>query len=154
MSDGRFILTDQVGKAFVINNDGSVRDEPFLDVSGRMTKLNEGFDERGLLGLALHPEFSSNGKFYVYYSAPKNDSTPADWDHRTRISEFKADAKKAIADPSTERVLMEWDQPFFNHNGGTIVFGPDGLLYIAAGDGGNANDTERRYKPEIGNAGS
>jgi glucose/arabinose dehydrogenase len=152
LADGRFVLADQVGKAFVINKDGQVRAEPFLDVTGQMTKLNEGFDERGLLGLALHPKFSSNGKFYVYYSAPKNDSTPADWDHRTRMSEFNADPKKAIADPSTERVLMEWDEPFFNHNGGTVVFGPDGLLYIAVGDGGNANDVDRRYKPEIGNA--
>ncbi len=152
LPDGRFILTDQMGKAFVINKDGSVRDELFVDVSGKLTKLNEGFDERGLLGLALHPKYSSNGKFYVYYSAPKNDSTPADWDHRTRVSEFKADTEKAMVDPASERVLMEWDEPFFNHNGGTLVFGPDGLLYIAAGDGGNANDTDRRYKPEIGNA--
>lgn len=151
LPDGDFVLADQIGKAFVVSREGRVRDQPFLDVTGRLTGLNQGFDERGLLGIALHPDYSGNGRFFVYYSAPKNDSTPADWDHRTRISEFKADPKKHMADPSSERVLLEYDQPFFNHDGGTVVFGPDGFLYIASGDGGRANDTERRYRPEIGN---
>ncbi|NJO56379.1 MAG: PQQ-dependent sugar dehydrogenase [Rhodospirillales bacterium] len=151
LPDGRLLVSDQVGKAYVVDAGGAVRAEPFLDVSGKLTKLNAGFDERGLLGLALHPKFASNGKFYVYYSAPKNDATPADWDHRSRLSEFTADVKTAQADPASERVLLEWDQPFFNHNGGDLCFGPDGLLYIASGDGGRADDTEKRYLPEIGN---
>lgn len=151
LPDGQFVLADQVGKAFVVSADGAVRGEPFLDVSGKLTKLNQGFDERGLLGLALHPKFASNGRFFVYYSAPRNESTPADWDHRSRVAEFKADVQEVRADPASERVLLEWDQPFFNHNGGDLCFGPDGYLYIASGDGGRADDTGKRSNPEIGN---
>ncbi len=148
---GRMLLADQVGTIHVVDKDGQVRGDLFLDVTSKLIKLNQGFDERGLLGLALHPKFNDNGKFYVYITVPKNDSTPADWDHRNRISEFKADPKTAKADLASERVLLEFDHPFFNHDGGCIVFGPDGFLYIAVGDGGRADDTEKRYKPEIGN---
>jgi glucose/arabinose dehydrogenase len=148
---GRMLLADQVGTIHVIEQGGRVRDDLFLDVRSKLIPLNQGFDERGLLGLALHPQFGDNGKFYVYLSVPKNDSTPADWDHRTRIAEFKADPRAAKADPASERVLLEYDQPFFNHNGGCLAFGPDVHLYIASGDGGRADDTQRRYKPEIGN---
>jgi glucose/arabinose dehydrogenase len=148
---GRMLLADQVGTIHVIEKDGKVRGDLFLDVSSKLIKLNQGFDERGLLGLALHPKFNDNGMFYVYLSVPRNDSTPADWDHRNRISEFKADPKTAKADLASERVLLEFDHPFFNHDGGCLVFGPDGFLYIAIGDGGNADDSQRRYKPEIGN---
>lgn len=148
---GRMLLADQVGTIHVVDKDGKVRGDLFLDVTSKLIKLNQGFDERGLLGLALHPKFNDNGKFYVYITVPKNDSTPADWDHRNRVSEFKADPKSAKADLASERVLLEFDHPFFNHDGGCIVFGPDGFLYIAVGDGGRADDTEKRYKPEIGN---
>jgi len=148
---GRLLLADQVGTVRVIEKDGAVRGDLFIDLSSKLIKLNQGFDERGLLGLALHPRFSRNGKFYVYLSVDKNASTPADWDHRNRISEFKADPKTAKADLASERVLLEFDHPFFNHDGGSLVFGPDGFLYIAVGDGGRADDTEKRYKPEIGN---
>ncbi len=148
---GRMLLADQAGTVHVVDKDGKVRAELFLDVKSKLTKLNEGFDERGLLGLALHPKFNDNGKFYVFVSVPKNDSTPAEWDSRSRVSEFKADPKKAVTDLASERVLLEWDKPFFNHNGGCLVFGPDGFLYIAVGDGGNADDAKLRYKPEIGN---
>ncbi len=148
---GRMLLADQVGTVHVIEKDASVRGELFIDVSSKLIKLNQGFDERGLLGLALHPKFNDNGKVYVYLSVPKIDSTPADWDHRNRISEFTADPKTAKADLASERVLLEFDHPFFNHDGGSLVFGPDGFLYIAVGDGGRADDTEKRYKPEIGN---
>jgi glucose/arabinose dehydrogenase len=148
---GRLLLADQVGTIHVIEKDGKVRGDLFLDVTSKLIKLNQGFDERGLLGLALHPKFADNGRFYVYLSVPKNDATPADWDHRTRVSEFKADPKVAKGDLASERVLLEFDQPFFNHNGGCLVFGPDGFLYIASGDGGRADDTQKRYNAELGN---
>lgn len=149
---GRMLLVDQVGTIHVIEKGGQTREKVFLDVTGQMAKLNQGYDERGLLGMALHPKFDENGKFYVFMNVPKNASTPANWDCRSRVAEFTADPKTAVADPASERVLMEWDKPYFNHNGGSLAFGPDHLLYISVGDGGNANDVGRRYKPEIGNA--
>ena len=77
-----------------------------------MTKLNMGFDERGLLGVVAHPKFKDNGKIYVYYSAPLRDTAPSDWNHTTRISEFttKAGDQESI-DLDSEKVLLEFDQP-------------------------------------------
>jgi glucose/arabinose dehydrogenase len=149
---GRMLLADQVGTIHVIEKSGQTRNGLLLDVRAQMMKLNAGYDERGLLGLALHPKFQENGRFYLFFNVPKNTSTPPDWDCRSRLAEFKADPKTAVADPASERVLMEWDKPYFNHNGGSLAFGPDQLLYISVGDGGNANDVGRRYQPEIGNA--
>jgi glucose/arabinose dehydrogenase len=147
LPDGRTLIGDQVGTIHVLGTDGKLSEEPFLDLRPKLAKLNQGFDERGLLGLALHPQFKENGKFYVYYSAPKRAETPADWDHTSHVAEFKVSGGKV--DEKSERVLLQVDQPFFNHNCGRMAFGPDGFLYIAIGDGGNAND--RLKRPEIGN---
>jgi glucose/arabinose dehydrogenase len=142
---GRILVADQVGTIHVVDRDGQVAADEFLNLGLRLQQLNEGFDERGLLGLALHPQYSENRKFYIYYSAPKRRSAPADWDHTSRVSEFLvAEGEPLRADPGSERILMEIDQPYFNHNGGCLVFGPDGFLYISIGDGGNANDQGRR----------
>lgn len=150
--DGSVLVADQVGLVSIVSKSGVLRGQPFLALSDRLTKLNQGFDERGLLGLALHPKFSENGKVYVYYSAPLSAGAPADWDHTSRISEFtvREDDKDRV-DMSSERVLLEFDQPYFNHDGGCIAFGPDGHLYIASGDGGNANGVGRGHS-EIGNS--
>jgi glucose/arabinose dehydrogenase len=148
LPDGRLLIGDQVGTVYLTTGGGGLtNDTVFLDVRPKLAKLNQGFDERGLLGLALHPQFKENGKLYVYYSAPKRAEAPADWDHTSHVSEFKADKDKV--ELSTERLLMQIDQPFFNHNSGRLAFGPDGYLYIASGDGGNANDQGKR--PETGN---
>jgi glucose/arabinose dehydrogenase len=142
---GRVLVADQVGKIHVVDRRGRVAEPEFLDLGLRLQQLNQGFDERGLLGLALHPRFGENGRFYIYYSAPKRRSAPEDWDHTSRVSEFRmAEGEPLRADPASERILMEIDQPYFNHNGGGLVFGPDGYLYISSGDGGNANDRGRR----------
>jgi glucose/arabinose dehydrogenase len=142
---GRFLVGDQVGVVSVVNRAGVRESELFLDLRPRMRALNQGFDERGLLGLALHPQFNENGKFYVYYSAPLRSVAPRDWDHTSHVSEFKLSGRDPLrADATSERVLMEIDQPYFNHNGGCLEFGPDKLLYLGVGDGGNANDTGRR----------
>jgi glucose/arabinose dehydrogenase len=100
------------------------------------------FDERGALGLAFHPGYASNGRFFVYYSAPLRPGAPAGYDHTARISEFRVSASNANrADPASERILLEVDKPQFNHNGGTLLFGPrDGYLYVSLGDGGGADD--------------
>ncbi|MCA9135449.1 MAG: PQQ-dependent sugar dehydrogenase, partial [Planctomycetales bacterium] len=90
---------------------------------------------QGLLGLAIHPKFKSNGKFYVYYSDAGNTKSVV-----SQFSVSKDDPNKA--DPESEVVLMEIEQPYQNHNGGSIEFGPDGYLYIGLGDGGDRNDPQ------------
>ena len=139
----RLFVVDQVGKIWIIQADGSRAATPFIDLTSKIVSLNPGYDERGLLGLAFHPGFKTNGKFYVFYSAPPRPGGPqpgANWDNLTRISEFKVLAGGNQADMSSERVILEEDHPESNHNGGTIAFGPDGFLYISIGDGGNKDD--------------
>ncbi|HEX7862367.1 MAG TPA: PQQ-dependent sugar dehydrogenase [Verrucomicrobiae bacterium] len=144
----RLLIADQAGTIHVVGKDGKKVEELFMDVRPRLTKLNQGFDERGLLGLALHPKFAENKKFYVVYSAPRRESAPADWDHTMRLSQFTANADGATAKADSEKVLLEIDKPYFNHNGGMILFGPDNYLYFAVGDGGNANDQDEKGKPK------
>jgi len=149
---GRLLIADQVGTIHVLNKDGKLSDQPFLDLRGKIAKLNQGFDERGVLGVALHPKFKENRKFYVYYSAPRRKEAPEKFDHTSHISEFKAKENDfAQADPASERLLLQIDKPQFNHNCGRLLFGPDGFLYIGVGDGGQGNDTGVGHNPQIGN---
>lgn len=139
----RLFLIDQVGKVWIIQADGTRGSSPFLDISSKMVTPSAGYDERGLLGFAFHPDFKTNGKFYIFYSAPPNPGGPepgASWDNLVRVSEFKVNADGSQADMSSERVILEVDHPQGNHNGGTLAFGPDGYLYISIGDGGNKDD--------------
>jgi glucose/arabinose dehydrogenase len=143
-SDRLFII-DQIGKVWIVNSMGTKLAIPFIDVSPMMISLRASYDERGLLGLAFHPDFGSNGKFYIYYQLPPNAGGPApgvNWDNLSRVSEFTVSAGNPdMADMASEKVVIEWDDPQFNHNGGTLAFGPDdGYLYISLGDGGGAND--------------
>jgi len=145
---------DGTGRLFVAAQVGSIRiiaadvDAPFLDLADRLVGLRPGYDERGLLGLAFHPEFAENGRFFVYYSAPLRAGAPHGWDHTSRVSEFAVRADDGNrADPGSERVILEVDQPQFNHNGGSIAFGPDGCLYIPLGDGGGARDVGTGHPP-------
>jgi hypothetical protein len=146
---GRLLVADQIGIVYVLAKDGAKAEQPFFDVRSRLTKLKEAFDERGLLGLAVHPRFKENRKVCMTYSAPLRSGAAADWDNTLRVSEFKVLANDpARVDPSSERVLLEIDKPYFNHNGGCIAFGPDGYLYVSAGDGGNANDEGKGHSPQ------
>ncbi|WP_213087014.1 PQQ-dependent sugar dehydrogenase [Chitinophaga agrisoli] len=134
---GRLFICQKEGKVWIIKN-GQLAPQPFLDVSAEMVKINPGYDERGLLGIAFHPQFKKNRKFYVYYSVP---STTPGSNHKSRISEFTVSAANPdVADPATKRVIMEIEQPESNHNGGDLVFGPDGYLYVSLGDGGGGGD--------------
>ena len=140
----RMFVVDQLGLVRVLEADGTLRSEPFLDLRNRIVALMPEFDERGLLGLAFHPDYADNGRLFVYYSAPLRAGGPVGYDHTSRISEFRVSAADPnSADPASERVLLELDEPQFNHNAGTLLFGPsDGYLYISVGDGGGANDDE------------
>lgn len=131
----RLFLVQQFGKITILPKDRSSSEEiTFLDVTDRPL-IDQQFEE-GLLGLAFHPDYAKNRKFYLYYSLqdPKH----------TRVSEMQTSLDDPNqADLSTERVLLEIPQPFWNHNSGNLLFGPDGFLYIAIGDGGKANDPQR-----------
>lgn len=122
---GRLFIIEKYGAIRIFEN-GQLLDEPFLIITDR---VNNGSNERGLLGLAFHPNYELNGYFYVNYTG--------DGGH-TRISRFQANGN--AADPNSETVLLVIDQPFPNHNGGGLDFGPDGYLYAGMGDGGLAGD--------------
>ncbi|MEE8352932.1 MAG: PQQ-dependent sugar dehydrogenase, partial [Dehalococcoidales bacterium] len=145
---GRLFVVDQIGVISVLTTDGRVLDEPFLDIRDRLIDLNASYDERGLLGMAPHPDFASNGRFFVYYSAPLRPGAPDGWDHTSRVSEFTVSAASPdVADPVSERTILEVDQPQPNHNAGQLAFGPAGYLHIALGDGGRSGDTGRGHPP-------
>ena len=126
---GRLFIVERVGLIRIVDKDGNLLPDPFLDIS---SLVKTDFLEQGLLGLAFHPGYAQSGLFYVYYS---DYLTNGD----TVLAEFhvsKDDPNKA--DPASERVLMTQDKPYVNHNGGTVRFGPDGFLYWSMGDGGLA----------------
>ena len=127
----RKFVVEQRGRILVLPEDSnSTNTISFLDISDRKLYAS---NEEGLLGLAFHPQFQNNGKFYIYTS-PQNP-------RRTVLTEFqvsKTDRNKA--DMGTERILFEQPQPYSNHKGGCTIFGPDGFLYVSLGDGGSAND--------------
>lgn len=159
----KLYVVDQVGKIWKVGvGRGNVQKLPalFLDVSARLIPLGER-DERGLLGLAFHPDYASNGRFYLFTSepvqgtadfstlpagvAPANHSVVSEW----RVT--NPGSASPVVDPASVRVLMRIDKPQGNHNGGALAFGPDGMLYISLGDGGAGDDQGPGHAPE-GNA--
>ena len=150
-SDRSFVL-EQTGKIHVLRN-GRLLGQPFLDLSRKLVRLSPDYDERGLLGLAFHPQFASNGRFFVYYSAPV---TPRGGgiiaDHINTLSEFRTSTTNTDrADAASERVVLVFGQPQPNHSGGALGFGPDGFLYLGAGDGGGTGDASPGHSKQ-GNA--
>lgn len=109
---------------------GQLTPDPFLDITGIVSSRA---NERGLLGLAFHPDYASNGRFFVNYSQLRG---------ATVIAEYRVSADPDRADPTSAQVLLTQEQPFANHNGGMLAFGPDGMLYVALGDGGAAGDPQ------------
>ena len=130
--DSRLFVADQRGYIRIVSSSGIISTQPFLDITNRVVYGGE----RGLLGIAFHPNFKTNGYFYVNYIG-NGDST--------HISRFKVNTGDAnVADPQSELKLMTIFQPYQNHNGGDLNFGPDGYLYIGLGDGGSGGDPGNR----------
>lgn len=126
--DPRLFIVEKGGRILVWE-DGGVLETPFLDLSGEVS----GGSEQGLLSLAFHPDYGSNGRFFVDYTNPAGD---------TRVVEYRVSVDPDRADPASGRTVLAVGQPFSNHNGGLIAFGPDGMLYVGLGDGGSGGDPE------------
>jgi glucose/arabinose dehydrogenase len=139
---GRFFVIGQAGKILIVKkgSDGGDAKE-FFNIEDRHPYFD---NEDGLMSIAFHPGFKTNGLFYVYYNQknPADQHTqPQNYPIRSVISEFKVSATNAdLADMSSERILLQVPQPFSNHKGGEVAFGPDGYLYLGLGDGGNQSD--------------
>ncbi len=129
----RFFVVEQAGRIFVFGNYFNVtRRTLFLDIR---EKVNDWGNEEGLLGLAFHPQYRQNGRFFVYYSA--------DGPRRSVLAQYNVSGNNPNkADPNSEKIILEVNQPYSNHNGGQIRFGPDGYLYISLGDGGSGGDPQ------------
>lgn len=132
---GRLFVVEQGGAIRVIK-DGVVLAQPFLDVSGLISReaLEDGYTERGLLGLAFHPGYADNGWFYIDYTDVNGHTVVA----RYTVSADDPDR----ADPASAAPLLYVQQPYANHNGGHMAFGPDGYLYVSLGDGGSGGDPD------------
>ena len=139
---GRLFVTEQIGVIHVITKDRLRLPTPFLDISNRILTSSFYGDERGLLGIAFHPNFKENGKFYVYYSttASRRFINGNYINHDSRVSQFIALNGSNVADISSEQIVMTIPQSSGNHNGGQLLFNDDGSLFIFLGDGGGGGD--------------
>lgn len=126
--DPRLFIVEQAGRIIVVKN-GKALQRPFLDISARVKSGGE----RGLLSMAFHPDYRSNGRFFVNFT---------DRDGNTRIEGFTVSSDGDVADGSSSKLVLGIGQPYSNHNGGHILFGPDGMLYIGMGDGGSGGDPQ------------
>jgi glucose/arabinose dehydrogenase len=126
----RLYVVEQTGAIRIVEN-GDLRPDPFLDVSNDI----QSGGEQGLLSVAFHPSYEQDGRLFVDYTDPSGN---------TRVVEYHVNEERTAADPGTARVILAVEQPYSNHNGGQLVFGPDGLLYVGMGDGGGGGDPENR----------
>jgi glucose/arabinose dehydrogenase len=124
--DSRLFIVEQAGRIRIVKN-GEALPQPFLDIADRVKSGGE----QGLLSVAFHPDYRTNGFFYVNFT---------DRSGNTRVERFKVSANPDVADAASSKLVIGIDQPYANHNGGLVMFGPDGMLYIGMGDGGSGGD--------------
>ncbi len=129
VGDARLFVVEQAGRIRIMKN-GQTLSQPFLDISSRVSSGGE----RGLLSMAFHPDYRSNGYFFVNFT---------DTNGNTRVERFRVSANPDIADSQSSKLIIGIDQPFGNHNGGLVMFGLDGYLYVGTGDGGSGGDPKR-----------
>lgn len=134
LDPARLFILEQRGTVRLLKN-GELLPTPFLDIHERVGCCGE----RGLLGLAFHPAYERNGRFFIDYTNLDGD---------TVIARYRVGSDPDRADPASEEILLRIEQPFANHNGGQIAFGPDGFLYVGMGDGGGANDPRDRAQDD------
>ena len=131
--DDRLFIVERSGRIRILNEDGTINSEDFLDIR---EKVQDNAGEQGLLGLVFHPQYAENGYFFVNYTFGEGT---------TRISRFtRSGDNNDLADPESEKTILEVPQPFNNHNAGDLNFGSDDYLYIGLGDGGSGNDPQNR----------
>ncbi len=137
-NSARWYVVEKTGVVRFFNNTANVTTTtPFIDVSGRLNSSpGNPTDERGLLGMAFHPDYPADPRVFLYYTGTDSSLGLVD-----RVSQFRLAAGGTTLDPGTELELFNVDDPAGNHNGGNIAFGPDGMLYVGIGDGGNSNDS-------------
>jgi glucose/arabinose dehydrogenase len=129
---GRIFILEQTGAIWIMR-DGERLETPFIDLSNVVSQaVLTRYSEGGLLGLAFHPDYAENGLFYVNYTDQAQGTT--------RVARYSVSDDPDIADPDSGEVIFSIAQPYPNHNGGMIAFGPDGYLYVSVGDGGGSND--------------
>lgn len=138
--NGDIWVAEQNGKIRILR-EGKLTDTPLLNLKTKIVKLNTSYEERGLLGIALHPDFKTNNKIYVFYSTP---STQKNSNHTGILAEYLVPATGQI-DPESGRIILTIEEPDGNHNGGCIQFGPDGYLYLGFGDGGGQGDKHGEF---------
>ncbi|PYO26129.1 MAG: glucose dehydrogenase, partial [Gemmatimonadetes bacterium] len=126
----RLFVVDQPGQIQVIQN-GQLLQTPFLDIASRVSYGGE----QGLFSVAFHPNYAGNGYFYVDYTDVNGD---------TRVERYTVSADSNVADSTSHKLILFVKQPYANHNGGLVMFGPDGMLYIGMGDGGSGGDPQNR----------
>jgi len=126
-NDSRMFVVQQNGIIKIVQPNGTVNSTNFLDISSKITYGGE----RGLLGLAFHPQYSTNGYFFVYYNDTSGNIT---------VARYTRSSNADVADAATEKIILNQPKPFANHNGGSIHFAPDGYLWIVTGDGGSGGD--------------
>jgi glucose/arabinose dehydrogenase len=130
VGDDRLFVAEQAGRIRIVRN-GALLPTPFLDIVARVQRQGE---EQGLLGIAFHPRYATNGRFFVHYT---------DREANSHVSEFVVSSDRDRADPASERELLFVEQPFGSHKGGGLAFGRDGYLYASLGDGGGSADPTR-----------